>query len=271
MFLEDENYWRISFEFDKNFHKLSNCLKHSGNLFIKRKVKGVSYNKRVFQEINGQQLSLASLDQKVSFLNFNKNFNLFAQSFTLFDLTNETILKTFSQIFLSQNDSNMSEADLQLKQKLCSILYECAEDETMELFVPLAKLISACHTLSRKEPPETRTKFEEEFFQQSFHKYFTMWQIKFAHRFIGKCKDSWCKLRFIKTIYSKLEKFITANVNEDELGRYLKQELPLSQASENLIDVVVFYSLPSDRISTGKGKTNSTSRQNNPISFPPIS
>ena len=74
------------------------------------------------------------------------------KSFTLFDFTNEVILKTFSDIFIrrgggggnsSGGNQLCSEADIELKNRLCAILYDCAEDETLELFAPLIKLLAA--------------------------------------------------------------------------------------------------------------------------------
>ena len=74
------------------------------------------------------------------------------KSFTLFDFTNEVILKTFSDIFIRRGGGGgnsgggnqlCSEADIELKNRLCAILYDCAEDETLELFAPLIKLLAA--------------------------------------------------------------------------------------------------------------------------------
>ena len=149
-----------------------------------------------------------------------------SQSFTLFDFTNEVILKTFSDIFISNNLIN--EHDLELKNKLCSILYDCAEDETLELFAPLIKLIASCSILlgqgkSREistgrpvtlngEDVVTTNRFNSELGQQCSQKYFTIWQIKFASLFISQSEKKLPKFKYLETIRFQLEKIIKSKL-----------------------------------------------------------
>ncbi|KAI2805379.1 Anaphase-promoting complex subunit 1 [Blomia tropicalis] len=86
--LVDENYWSISFESNINFNKLQNCLQNNGNLYIKRKVKSLSYHKQFIyslpEDFDDEPKKFNSkLKQKRSL--FHKSEK---KSFTLFDFTN---------------------------------------------------------------------------------------------------------------------------------------------------------------------------------------
>lgn len=244
------------------------------------------------------------------------------KSFTLFDLTNEVILKTFSDIFINSSLSvvNCSEADIELKNRLCALLYDCAEDETLELFAPLIRLLAAGwavveamkrkKVMGRKEKKKLKDKDDDDDVTMEdedcnlttptsksvvwlgqlasglvnitgscagnydadrgvHQKYFTLWQIKMAARFISSVggqshsQSRQPKFRFIEAIQFQLEQLIkgketwefvfccllklfclSATVDKVEIRRYLYGHLPLSQASETLIDTAVYYDLP---------------------------
>ena len=113
-----------------------------------------------------------------------------------------------------------------MKNQLCSILYDCAEDETLELFGPLIKLIASCSKLLDQKHKSLEAlspidlpnqingtinrmaKYDRELGQESFQKYFTIWQIKFASLFIGQLDKKLPKFKYLETIPFQFEQLI---------------------------------------------------------------
>lgn len=197
--LIDQNYWKISFEVGTNFSKLRQCLAYNGNLFIKRRVGDLSYNRDL---VNFAQQPRST---QASFL-LPQTGKINRKSFSLFDLTNEVVLKFFSE-GLFRATANGDEVLVAKKSRLATMLYDCAEDETLELFGPLLTFI---------------TQFErhldgglanQNYHQQQLggntvgfvHKYFNMWQLKLISLFIND-SNRMSKLKFIDNIRHRLEK-----------------------------------------------------------------
>lgn len=196
--LIDPNYWKISFEVGTNFSKLRKCLSYNGNLFIKRRVGNLSYN-RGFVNFSHQACTpfVSSWANKIN-----------QKSFSVFDLTNEVVLKFFSDVLFNVVDNN-DELLVTKKNRLASILYECAEDETLELFAPMIKFITS---FDKQLIGEITS---QNFHQQQLggsnvefvHKYFNLWQLKLINLFI-KDYNQLNKFKSIENIRIKLERFL---------------------------------------------------------------
>ncbi|KAH7642915.1 anaphase-promoting complex subunit 1-like protein [Dermatophagoides farinae] len=266
--LIDSNYWPIEFENGKNFIKLEHCLaSNGGHLYIKRRLKGFSYNKDfIYDNSNakihgGGRLSLSNGRQ------------LNQKSFTLFDFTNETILKTFFKIF--NQTGYHTDGELRMKNKINSILYDCAEDERLDLFIPSIQLIASCIAIvSRRQQQSPMimmmmtannvgssnggTNWLKPITEYKTNKSLILCQIRIASNYLNQHRSIRSMMsiyRMIETIRFQLEDHIRTNVNLRKLSEYIRGQLSIQQIchtttnnnnngdDESLIESLVYFNI----------------------------
>ncbi|UXI17364.1 hypothetical protein NH340_JMT03307 [Sarcoptes scabiei] len=250
--LVDKNYWNISFRYDKNFDKLINLLKANGNIYIKRKIKGLSYSKKFVYNSNHHRSSVLKKSTDLAKSTADR------MSFTLFDFTNEAILKAFSQTFT--NGSDCSEQELLIKNRVSSILYECAEDETLDLFVPLIQLIVSGASIVQSKT-DSFIRYDQIFSKENCflnpgYKYFIIWQIRLASQYLeklGKKKEN--KYRLINTIKTQIEDHVENSCNKIKLRDYLTGMIPIQELDETVVDLIVYHNVPNQKFLPINGAT----------------
>ena len=158
-------------------------------------------------------------------------------------------MKMLSDLFISKNHT--SEFAIERKNRLSSILYDCIEDETLELFDPLFKLITNCslmfeqrnRSLEHKKQRSSllQTEFKCDLSDQSFHRYFTIWQIKFASLYIDQLARPIPKLKYIESTRFRLEKMINESIDKEALKSYLNGQPLNDLIDDSLIEAIVYY------------------------------
>ncbi|KAH9418940.1 Anaphase-promoting complex subunit 1 [Dermatophagoides pteronyssinus] len=264
--LIDQNYWPIEFENGKNFIKLQHCLtSNSGHLYIKRRIKGFSYNKDFIYNNNNDK-NVVINGSRLSSLSNGKQFNQ-KQSFTLFDFTNETILKTFSKIF--NRTGHLTDCELRMKNKINSILYDCAEDERLDLFVPSIQLVASCMAIvnrcqqQQQQSPLISSMMtanndgsigSKTIIEYKANKSLILWQIRMASNYLNhhcSMKSMMSIFRMIETIHFQLEDHIRTNVDRKKLFDYIRGQSSIQQIcnnnndsdNESLIESIVYFNI----------------------------
>ncbi|OTF73812.1 anaphase-promoting complex subunit 1-like protein [Euroglyphus maynei] len=282
--LIDTNYWPIEFENGKNFIKLEHCLaSNNGHLYIKRRIKGFSYNKDFIYDnhnnnINNAQIHGGGLLSLSNGQQFNQKVSLnmiiemcflivkiclMQQSFTLFDFTNETILKTFSKIF--NRTRCLTDGELRMKNKINSILYDCAEDERLDLFVPSIQLIASCMAIVNRRQQQSPmimmmmtvnniANGSKPITEYKTNKSLILWQIRMASNYLShhcSMRSMMSIFRMIETIRFQLEDHIQTNLDRKKLLDYVRGQLSIQQICHNneigdvdlLIESIVYFNI----------------------------
>jgi len=206
--VDDERYWRISFEKDKNWSNLKRFLQRDGVLYVKQKTGCLPYSEdpKGFKSLYSQSVMKDSVKGWAHRVN------------TTTEFSNDRIVMTFSKYLLS-NPSEM-ESESEIQNQLCSLLFDCASNERLEFLSPLISLTKVAkhsHSLS-------------------------LWQIKFANTCAQRCLS--LRSDFIDSIRSLIEKRVKNSIDRSLLLNYLRGTLRLSEISLTLIEAIVFYDMP---------------------------
>lgn len=113
-------------------------------------------------------------------------------------------MKTF---FIACNREYSNVQELNLKQFLFEILYECADDAAMSLFELLLKFAGNTYFRFRRDGKENIYNFPNSSFKSFF-----IWQIKFAHEFFHLLEN--------KSEKSQIVNIVNTIINNRTTGKF---------------------------------------------------
>jgi len=210
--IDDERYWRISFEKEKNWETLKQILDvDEGGLYVKQKIGCLSYieDPKGFKSLH----SLITMKDAVRGWSYKSPPSTeFSQDF---------LLNNFCKYLLSHRSEHEAEALNQ--NQLCSFLFECASNEKIEL---LQLLIVLSQIASRDVHTDSRD----------------LLQIKFVISVADKFKS--LTHDFVHYWRSLVDKRFKAQLSDPMLMAYLKGSVSLTNISSSLSSAIIFYDIP---------------------------
>ncbi|XP_054169065.1 anaphase-promoting complex subunit 1-like [Oppia nitens] len=207
--VDDERYWRISFEKDKNWQSLKHFLLKDGVLYVKQRTGCLPYS----EDPKGFKSLYAQSVMKDAVKGWTHKVN------TATEFSNDRLVINFTKYLISNRSDTEFEAEIQ--SKLCSLMFDCASNDRLEFLSPLMKLTESVTKQSNT---------------------LSLWQIKLAKACTKRCQS--LKTDFVESTRSLIEKRIKNSIDKNLLYKYLRGTLRLPEFTTTLMETIVFYDMP---------------------------